>query len=274
MIAEKTRVKNPNKRLWENYDNFSTARGELVVHVLSRFIDFPNAKILDLGCGTGGISIALAKAGAKVTAVDPDAGKIETLNGAVGELEIDAHFAFAEDLNFKSHSFNAIVLLDVLEHVADPNIVLHKLYSFLKKNGFLYISTPNKFSPLNIAGDPHFSLPCVALLKRAHVKKVVAGMLGWQSGDRRDYPQLFSLGELDALFRANGFTWKFVNRSVVSYALKNPRSIWNRPWHLNIVRKFRRFDIANILSQPMIDYSGFFNKWLNPTWFILSRRVG
>ncbi|NOY59303.1 MAG: methyltransferase domain-containing protein [Calditrichaeota bacterium] len=273
MVAKTLRVVNPNKRLWKNYNDFSEARGELVVDLLSRFINLHNAKILDIGCGTGGISIALAKAGAKVTAVDPDAGKIETLKSAVGGVEIDARVGLAENLNFQSFSFDAVVLLDVLEHVLDPDIVLQKLYGLLKKNGFLYISTPNKFSPLNVAGDPHFSLPGVALLKRAHVKKVIAGILGWQSGDRRDFPQLFSLWELDALLNANGFIWQFVNRRVISYALQHPQSIWNRPWHLKTVRQFSRFNFANIFSRPMIDYAGFFNKWLNPTWFILSRRV-
>jgi len=274
MVVETSRVRNPNKRLWKNYNDFSAARGDLVVDLLSRFIDLHNAKILDIGCGTGGISIALAKAGAKVTAIDPDDGKIEALDSTTGELEIDARVGHAENLNFSSFSFDAVVLLDVLEHVIDPDIVLQKLYGLLKKNGFLYISTPNKFSPLNIAGDPHFSLPGVALLKRAHVKKVVAGILGWQSGERQDFPQLFSLWELDALLKANGFIWQFVNRQVISFALHNPQSIWNRPWHLKTVRQFCRFNFANIFSQPMIDHTGFFNKWLNPTWFILSRRVG
>ncbi len=273
MIHETSLLRNPNDRLWKNYSDFSAARGKLVVTLLSRFFDLQNSSILDFGCGTGGISVALAKAGAKVTAIDPDAKKIKRLQNAVGELGIDARVNLAENLNTFRQKFDAIILLDVLEHLLAPETVLRKLGCSLKKGGILYISTPNKYSPLNILNDPHFSLPGVALLKRPFVKKVVAQMLKWQNRERKDFPQLLSLWEIDTLLKTNGFIWKFVNRQVISYALENPQSIWNRPWHLRTVRRFRRMSISKILSHPMIDSLGFFNKWLNPTWFILAQRL-
>lgn len=272
MMEKTSRIMNPNERLWKNYSDFSMYRGRLVVDLLSRFIDLHNANIFDVGCGTGGISIALAKAGAKVTAIDPDAEKIKRLREVAVNLEIDARVSQAENLNDFEQSFDAIVLLDVLEHVLNPDTVLQRLCRSLKQNGVLYLSTPNRFSPLNILADPHFSLPGIALLKRRNVKRVVAQFLKWQSRERTDFPQLFSLWEIDALLKANGFVWEFVNRRVIFYALKNPQSIWNRPWHLQTVRQFRRLPVENIFSQPMIDSQDFFNKWLNPTWFILAKR--
>ena len=109
--------------------------------------------------------------------------------------------------------------------------------SLLKAGGLVYISTPNKFSPINIVCDPHFSLPVISLLKRKYIKKILTGYLKWQPADRKDFPELLSLYQLYKLLHKCGFNFRFVNRQVAQYAFKNPKSVWNRNFHLYLVSK-------------------------------------
>lgn len=69
----------------------------------------PGAKVLDIGCGTGGVSIACADRGAKVTGIDRDAGMLEIAaakSSTVEWIELDA--TEIED-RFQPDHFDAVV---------------------------------------------------------------------------------------------------------------------------------------------------------------------
>jgi ubiquinone/menaquinone biosynthesis C-methylase UbiE len=96
-------------------------------------------RVLDLGCGDGRITAELGQAGARATGVDPSSVAIERARAAHPELE------FAEaaaDLPFADASFDAVVCLHVLQHVADTQRLMSEARRVLAPGGQLAIAVP------------------------------------------------------------------------------------------------------------------------------------
>ncbi len=260
-----------NSKLWENYEKFGRARGRLVAAILSQHVNLSRSNILDFGCGQGGVSIELAAAGARVTALDQNQEKIGHLRNVAQQRQLPVNIV--HEIPLHQCDFDAVILLDVIEHLLDPPMILRQLYSLLKPGGLVYLSTPNKLSPINVFCDPHFSLPLVSLLARKNVKRVMAGWLKWQPEERTDFPELFSLKELDRLLWRAGFDWQFVSSRVAAYALQNPESVWNRDLHLALVEFVKKIGADRLVQKVVSDKIDLFNNLLNPTWYIMAQKT-
>ncbi|MBN1542748.1 methyltransferase domain-containing protein [candidate division KSB1 bacterium] len=257
---------------WQAYQTYALERGQLIHHLLQPRISLTQAKILDYGCGSGGTALTLARAGASVDAVDIDSKKLDRINRAgLPPQSLNVFFANELDLSTRIGYYDAIVLQDTLEHLPEPLSILKKLRYAIKANGWLFISTPNRLSPINWLADPHYGLPAVALLPRHRVKAIVADRLKWRSPDKPDFPQLFSLKSVHSILIRSGFSWQLVMRQAVSFALQNPRSMWNHPWHLLAVHRLDKLGAKNLLTACVNDRPGAINRWLMPTWFLLAR---
>ena len=103
--------------------------------------------ILDVGCGGGILSEALAQAGASVTGIDVSEEVIFAAKRHMqsSDLEIDYVCStaeqFAENLQDK---FDLVTCMELLEHVPDPPALIEACASMLKPAGFLYMSTLNR----------------------------------------------------------------------------------------------------------------------------------
>lgn len=101
------------------------------------------AEVLDVGCGAGLASEALARAGARMTGVDaaPAAIAAARAHAAAGGLEIDYRVGGPEDL---TETFDVVVCFEVIEHVDDHATFLAALAARLKPGGRLFMSTLNR----------------------------------------------------------------------------------------------------------------------------------
>jgi len=105
------------------------------------------ARVLDVGCGGGLLSEALAGEGAEVTALDlaPDLLKIARLHGLESGVKVDYRQMPVEALAAEMpESFDAITCMEMLEHVPDPASVLRACATLLKPGGQLFLSTLNR----------------------------------------------------------------------------------------------------------------------------------
>ena len=108
--------------------------------------------VLDWGCGFGQMADLLQRRGVRTTASEYD-----TAAPAGGELrQLDlfpgVHATFTSDtvrLPYADDSFDAVLSMGVLEHVADPDGSLEELARVLRPGGLMYVyKLPNRFSYL------------------------------------------------------------------------------------------------------------------------------
>jgi 2-polyprenyl-6-hydroxyphenyl methylase/3-demethylubiquinone-9 3-methyltransferase len=105
------------------------------------------AAVLDVGCGGGLLSEALAREGAVVTAIDlaPQVLQIARLHLHESELQVDYRETSVEQLAAEMPGrFAAITCMEMLEHVPDPGSVIAACAQLLAPGGRLFVSTLNR----------------------------------------------------------------------------------------------------------------------------------
>ena len=110
-------------------------------------------RVLDVGCGGGVLSEALAALGASVTGIDAAERALEVarLHMAESGLDIDYRHVTAESLaGDEPASFDVVCCLEVLEHVPDPESTVRACAELCRPGGTLLFSTINR-SPLSWA---------------------------------------------------------------------------------------------------------------------------
>lgn len=125
----------------EIIDEPSKRREREILRAL-KTLDVQNAKLLEVGCGTGWLSTSLAQYGV-VTAID--LGK-EIIDAAKARnSEIDFRSGDVHTIDLALESFDVIVTLETFSHVPDQTAFVERLYELLKPGGFLLLTTQNKF---------------------------------------------------------------------------------------------------------------------------------
>ena len=101
--------------------------------------------ILDAGCGTGYGAAYLASRGAKrVLGVDLAPEAIEYSRIHYEDDSVSFSVMDCASLGFPDETFDAVVSLEVIEHLADPEPYLSEMRRVLKADGVFILSTPNK----------------------------------------------------------------------------------------------------------------------------------
>src|SRR5437667_1032086 len=101
------------------------------------------ARLLNVGCGTGGFNEAVRRAGADAWGVDasPEAAAIAALR-APGRILCAA----AEELPLPTGSVDLVYCYSTLEHVADAGRAVREMVRVLRPGGALYLHTPNRWA--------------------------------------------------------------------------------------------------------------------------------
>ncbi|SIS71249.1 3-demethylubiquinone-9 3-methyltransferase [Roseivivax lentus] len=111
-----------------------------------RHVDWTGKTVLDLGCAGGFMAEALARRGAEVTGIDParDAIAAAIRHAEAEGLSIRYDTGVGEALPYDDASFDAVVCVDVLEHVADLQKTLEEVTRVLRPGGHFLYDTINR----------------------------------------------------------------------------------------------------------------------------------
>ena len=124
-----------------------------------QYLDFISSnheiKIIDLGCGTGSLVSGLKNCGYKnVSGVDVSLENIQQAKLAELDLKHGEIIAFLDEVIEKSEKFDAVFLLDVLEHLDDDELydLVDKVKNILSDDGVFIIKTINAESLISGMG--------------------------------------------------------------------------------------------------------------------------
>ncbi|MBK8908407.1 MAG: bifunctional 2-polyprenyl-6-hydroxyphenol methylase/3-demethylubiquinol 3-O-methyltransferase UbiG [Rhodospirillales bacterium] len=146
-------------------------------------------EVLDIGCGGGIIAEPIRRLGARVTAIDAEQHsiRIAAAHAKLSDLDIDYRHAAPEDLVREGRQFDAVLALEVVEHVADLDAFVAATAGLMRPGGALVAATLNR------------------TLKSLALGKVGAEyILRWLPRGTHDWRKFVRPAELSAALRRHG----------------------------------------------------------------------
>jgi len=149
-------------------------------HVRSQFLltNIIGPKVIELGCGGSGFLRLLVERGFKCSAVDINPKWINLGRERLPDV-IYTH-SMVEDFETEE-KYNAVILMEILEHVIDPVVILSKARSLLAPGGRVLITVPRVGGPWDFV-DSHvrqYDLPMLSTdIVQAHFEDPIVYVVG------------------------------------------------------------------------------------------------
>jgi len=158
-------------------------------------------RILEVGCGVGGITLPLGALGAQVTGIDLDAGDVAELRDrAVHQGLVNVETFVGDAYAFETQErFDVAIASEVFEHLEEPGRLAEVLAAHLRPGGLLLVTTPNGYGPW----------------EQVNSLKLIPRRWGWlrellgkppHRGHGREHEQRYTRRALETLFATAGFT--------------------------------------------------------------------
>ena len=147
--AEIAKFEELANRWWDRNSEFRPLHdiNPLRVNYIDQRSPLAEQRVLDVGCGGGILSEAMAQRGATVTGIDMGEAPLSVarLHQLESGVEVDYLKTTAEDLaEQRAGEFDTVTCLEMLEHVPNPASVIRACATLCKPGGDLYFSTINR----------------------------------------------------------------------------------------------------------------------------------
>jgi SAM-dependent methyltransferase len=144
----------------------------------------PLERALEVGPGSGIYLPVLAGLAAAVVASDIEPAFLERARElAASRSNIEVVLDDVVDSGLPSESFDLVLCSEVIEHIPEPGAALASMHRILRPAGRLVISTPHRFSPLELAGRVAFLPGVVDVVRRIYREPVLpTGHISLMSG--------------------------------------------------------------------------------------------
>ncbi|GAB3099056.1 bifunctional 2-polyprenyl-6-hydroxyphenol methylase/3-demethylubiquinol 3-O-methyltransferase UbiG [Aestuariicella hydrocarbonica] len=136
-------------RWWDKHSEFKPLHeiNPLRCNYIDERSPVAGKKVLDVGCGGGILSEALAQRGADVSGIDMGAAPLEVakLHSLESGVSVNYRQITAEELaEQEAGQYDVVTCLEMLEHVPDPASVIQACAKLCKPGGHVYFSTINR----------------------------------------------------------------------------------------------------------------------------------
>jgi len=254
---DKGTLQHPNPKNKNRF--YHEVRGNKIIDFVHELKLPIGSRILDLGCGSGDISLALASSGYRVYGTDIVVNKlrylvkkteVNNLSGLVYLCSVNAY-----NLPFKDNHFDGVIFAEIIEHFKYPDKVIAEIKRVLNKNGHIIISTPNR-SGINLHKAPKYSslkINQIMELDKAFIPSELRYIR--ERSDFKGARHVFEFSEKELLefCKENGLVvdkvTKTTNKLISNFAIKLPISATK----LNYLdEKFSNALFSNLLYSSII----------------------
>ena len=147
--AEVAKFEELASRWWDPQSEFKPLHdiNPLRVDYIDRHVGLAGKRVLDVGCGGGILSEAMAQRGARVTGIDMGEAPLSVarLHQYESGVEVDYRQTTAEQLAAEQPAgYDVVTCLEMLEHVPDPGSVIRACSQLVKPGGLVCFSTLNR----------------------------------------------------------------------------------------------------------------------------------
>ncbi|MET4161486.1 2-polyprenyl-6-hydroxyphenyl methylase/3-demethylubiquinone-9 3-methyltransferase [Marinobacterium sp. MBR-111] len=147
--AEIAKFEELASRWWDRNSEFKPLHdiNPLRVDFIDRIGSLAGKTVLDVGCGGGILSEAMAHRGAEVTGIDMGEAplKVAKLHGLESGARVSYRRITVEDMaDEMPASFDLVTCMEMLEHVPDPESVVRACARLVKPGGQVFFSTLNR----------------------------------------------------------------------------------------------------------------------------------
>ena len=111
---------------------------------VERFVVLSGLRVLDVGCGGGILSEALAERGATVVGIDLAESALQAAETHRAGQAVEYRLESSRDAVARGEVFDVVTCMEMLEHVADPAAVLRDIHALLKPGSWAFFSTINR----------------------------------------------------------------------------------------------------------------------------------
>lgn len=154
---------------------------------IKQTIDLSGKRVLDVGCGGGILSEAMAEQGSDVTGIDAESEAIGTATAHAGNSQLAINYICTPIEDYDEQAFDVVTCMELLEHVTTPQTVIDHCARLLKPGGCLFVSTINR-------------------TLKAYASAIIAAeyVLGLLPKQTHDYDKFLKPSELAAMARNAG----------------------------------------------------------------------
>lgn len=119
----------------------------LRTNYINGFAELAEKDVVDVGCGGGILSEALARRGARVTGIDMGDAPLQVAREHAQQGGLDIEYQQVQVEHFaqeKAGKFDVVTCMEMLEHVPDPSSVVKACAQLVKPGGWVVFSTINR----------------------------------------------------------------------------------------------------------------------------------
>jgi|GEM_PF-2918561 len=203
--------------LWEEHLKYILSGNERGAEIVDKMVThftgpLADKRVLDIGCGYGGVCIAAAQQGATVRGIEVGESELKYFalnledNNALDTVEIT--YGDADDIDFMESlgKFDLVVCDNVLEHVPDSHRLIYNIAQAMNEQARCYVTVPNYQSLGQVLMECHNREFGLSLLNRFDAQKLyeARGHYGTYSvGDYFDYNQYIAMFAINGLAAVN-----------------------------------------------------------------------